>query len=404
MKLFAPLALSLGAVSAEDSCGTVSVSIDRTIKTIYHFGGYPTGYQNFATDWKANFLSGVLDSIFTAKYGAAVSLIPGASLGDVTCYDLKNDFTSCNVGMWCTEMNLQVTIPLTFTFTTDVPCEGSADLPDDVDQVARMGGLDLSGLDIDLDTDVDVTIDTSEIDTAIEEGLDGDDAPEEYNPETDDFEVDEGTTQTDDSSTTTVTDGDGESVEINGDCAGVDCECAPGYHGDLCTDDIDECAHDMRMEMACGEDQDCTNIPGSFICTDSEAPAVCPDGYTGTFPDCVDVDECAHDMRMDMPCGDNENCVNTVGSYECSCVSGFEFNADGTCVDIDECVNSTCVNSICVNGDGAYSCDCFENYVQLPGFDSDVCHLQASYECFDGSNGGCSHFCRYVTYYDKFGW
>ena len=46
-------------------------------------------------------------------------------------------------------------------------------------------------------------------------------------------------------------------------------------------------------------------------------------------------------------CGEHGTCVNTGGSYECVCKTGYKFviiddgeRSDGSCVDIDECNTS----------------------------------------------------------------
>ena len=48
-----------------------------------------------------------------------------------------------------------------------------------------------------------------------------------------------------------------------------------------------------------------------------------------------------------MNCGDHGTCVNTGGSFECVCETGYKFvkidgddSTDGSCVDIDECNTS----------------------------------------------------------------
>lgn len=60
-------------------------------------------------------------------------------------------------------------------------------------------------------------------------------------------------------------------------------------------------------------------------------------------------------------------CVNTPGSYECTCPSGYELAADKiSCRDIDECAlpSNTCngPNDICTNIRGSYRC----NTIQCP--------------------------------------
>ena len=65
---------------------------------------------------------------------------------------------------------------------------------------------------------------------------------------------------------------------------------------------------------------------------------------------------------------------NTVGSYECSCSLGFEFNREkGECQDIDECKDKDkkCRGRrvTCVNSPGSYECRC-DGDESLPGMDT----------------------------------
>ena len=98
----------------------------------------------------------------------------------------------------------------------------------------------------------------------------------------------------------------------------------------------------------------------------------------------TDIDECA--QRIDH-C--RQNCHNTLGSYTCSCNSGFQIldvdgrTCDGECIkrslhihwstsstDIDECSNGThsCVQ-MCNNTHGAYHCLCRDGYeLESDGF------------------------------------
>ena len=51
------------------------------------------------------------------------------------------------------------------------------------------------------------------------------------------------------------------------------------------------------------------------------------------------------------------------------CGYGFERNAAGDCVDIDECLTNPCsgVSQICSNSEGSYSCDCEVGFSLLGG-------------------------------------
>ena len=53
----------------------------------------------------------------------------------------------------------------------------------------------------------------------------------------------------------------------------------------------------------------------------------------GTF--CEDLDECLFDIHN---CGENSFCVNSNGAFECECNPGFEFDLNGTCIDVNECL------------------------------------------------------------------
>jgi len=57
--------------------------------------------------------------------------------------------------------------------------------------------------------------------------------------------------------------------------------------------------------------------------------------------------------------------LNTIGSYDCSCVNGYE--GDGfVCTDVDECERGThlCVNAECNNTIGNYTCrPCFPGFI-----------------------------------------
>ena len=59
-----------------------------------------------------------------------------------------------------------------------------------------------------------------------------------------------------------------------------------------------------------------------------------------------------------------QNCVNTDGSFHCTCNKGYHLLSDGfTCIDDDECLNETdeCSQK-CINTDGSYDCSCNSGY------------------------------------------
>lgn len=95
------------------------------------------------------------------------------------------------------------------------------------------------------------------------------------------------------------------------------------------------------------------------------------------FVICIDFDECGAQTDA---C--DQNCHNTIGSYTCSCNTGYILDSDRTScdgtyivqiqkkvthrvflyasIDINEC-NSTTANGcqqICINNPGSYSCSC----------------------------------------------
>ena len=90
------------------------------------------------------------------------------------------------------------------------------------------------------------------------------------------------------------------------------------------------------------------------------------------------MDECSTDVC-------DQNCTNSVGSFMCSCNAGFELDSDGqTCngqwpiylvyiimciviIDIDECLmdNGGC-NYVCNNEMGTFSCSCTTGYELQP--------------------------------------
>lgn len=106
---------------------------------------------------------------------------------------------------------------------------------------------------------------------------------------------------------------------------------------------------------------------GSFICE-------CHIGYTTMDGrNCYDIDECdINSWETAHGCHPDAQCINTVGSYECSCLEGFLGNGMATggtgvtvtmdgmnnqdgCRDIDECntLKPCGIYTLCTNSQGS---------------------------------------------------
>ena len=180
------------------------------------------------------------------------------------------------------------------------------------------------------------------------------------------------------------------------------CKCNVGYGvtnaGDALEDgyghntgycgDIDECTAGVSATevVDCGAGT-CVNTEGSYTCD-------CPIGYElhSNGLTCIDINEC--DIETD-GC-EGYTCINSEGSYTCDCSRegsvcgspqcvachckvGFRKDADGICIDIDECSedNSLCENGTCNNTSGDYFCECdygFNSINNMKGCeDADEC-------------------------------
>jgi len=149
------------------------------------------------------------------------------------------------------------------------------------------------------------------------------------------------------------------------------CTCGSGYRispNDTTTCiDIDECYE--KLDFRCNSHDQCINTIGSYEC--------CPDGYAvGLAGVCEDIDECY--LKRDN-CSDRRQCLNTLGSFLC-CNQGYEANTlEGNCTDIDECAEGrdNCTKGTCVNTDGSFFC-CNAGFTSTGGVcvDIDECYLK----------------------------
>ncbi|XP_077861433.1 uncharacterized protein LOC100372549 [Saccoglossus kowalevskii] len=152
----------------------------------------------------------------------------------------------------------------------------------------------------------------------------------------------------------------GESDEVNSKFKVVACSCSEAYSGSFCETDYDGCLDDPCF-------------PG-VKCTDVEAPGFgaiceeCPYGLYGDGKKCYDIDECFEERDLnDTRQFCQQECINTVGSYNCGCYSGYVSYNRTHCEDIDECYQQLfeCPNNAhCVNTMGSYICTCDDGYKQ----------------------------------------
>ncbi|CAL1526080.1 unnamed protein product, partial [Lymnaea stagnalis] len=161
------------------------------------------------------------------------------------------------------------------------------------------------------------------------------------------------------------------------------CQCRAAYTGADCEKDFDACS-----DNPCSQGQNCSDTPASLQDSQgvgSHTCGPCHNGSQNVSNKCIDIDECVTN-----PC--SQQCNNTIGSYQCSCYSGYRLsNFDGkTCIDINECAEQThrCEQK-CVNTPGSYNCSCEQGYT-LQG---DKYSCQLSVDNSVCSNSGCDQLC-----------
>jgi hypothetical protein len=118
------------------------------------------------------------------------------------------------------------------------------------------------------------------------------------------------------------------------------CACAPGFAGNNCQTDVDDC-----NPNPCNGGM-CTDEVAGFICSN------CPAGYTGTSCS-TDIDEC-----LQNPCLHSGKCANKPGTFSCDCSNTGYI---GTTCQYAECVQGTspCQNAgMCFDIEGSLTCDC----------------------------------------------
>jgi alpha-tubulin suppressor-like RCC1 family protein len=114
--------------------------------------------------------------------------------------------------------------------------------------------------------------------------------------------------------------------------------------------DIDECAGDP----VCDENATCINTEGSYTCT-------CNPGYTGDGHHCELIVDCSNNPDI---CDVNASCEEVEGQMVCVCNEGYA--GDGlTCSLLADCIADPSLcdeNATCTQLDEGYACVCNDGY------------------------------------------
>ncbi|PAA58285.1 hypothetical protein BOX15_Mlig012765g1 [Macrostomum lignano] len=137
------------------------------------------------------------------------------------------------------------------------------------------------------------------------------------------------------------------------------CTCPPGYTGDDCSEDVDECS--VATTEVCLNGGTCQNLPGSYSC-------LCPRHYKGF--DCSEL----HDNSCDLnPCRNGGTCLHSMSSktpYSCICPTGYS----GDECQLEPPKQPDCRSEPCLNGgrcveetgggevSGNFSCRCPQGF------------------------------------------
>uniref|UniRef100_A0A6Q2WYI0 Neurogenic locus notch homolog protein 1 n=1 Tax=Esox lucius TaxID=8010 RepID=A0A6Q2WYI0_ESOLU len=140
------------------------------------------------------------------------------------------------------------------------------------------------------------------------------------------------------------------------------CTCPPTFHGQFCTENVDECE---LMPNACQNGGTCHDTYGSFHC-------VCVNGWTGD--DCSEnIDDCAS-----AACYPGATCHDRVASFFCECPhgrTGLLCHLDDACIS-NPCQKGSNCDTNPVNGKAICTCP--------PGYTGSACNQDID-ECSLGS-------------------
>ena len=163
------------------------------------------------------------------------------------------------------------------------------------------------------------------------------------------------------------------------------CDCAPGYDGIICQNEINEC-HSHECEYGT-----CTDRINNFTCN-------CYAGYSGRLCE-VELNECSSE-----PCQNGGTCIDHVNDYQCIC--SYEYLGQ-VCEYPNRCLASPCQQGTCYPVQDQYVCSCHNGYTgENCDLNIDDCAdvvCQNGGECMDGiskfdctcHNGYKGMYCQY---------
>ncbi|CAG5131221.1 unnamed protein product, partial [Candidula unifasciata] len=161
------------------------------------------------------------------------------------------------------------------------------------------------------------------------------------------------------------------------------CNCYPAYTGDKCESELDAC-----KLSPCLEGQNCTDLTAAEQGNNSVGYSCgpCPTGTKEVNGSCEDINECLESTLCE------QECLNTYRSYSCFCRPGYRVSQTDSraCTDINECEERTsgCTQE-CTNTEGNYTCSCQQGYTL--GSDWKSCIIECESPNF-GDN--CSSTCE----------
>ena len=139
-----------------------------------------------------------------------------------------------------------------------------------------------------------------------------------------------------------------------------------------------------ELTHECHFGADCIDTVGTYECS-------CRKGYTGDGMMCENINECDADNPIHN-CNIEAKCYDEIGYFACICNDGYHGDGfgDNGCIDVNECstgVHTCLISEQCVNAVGSFSCDCKHGWFMFGDecLDRPECNT-GSHECDDNEN------------------